>query len=87
MAEVLGNLFFANPRSIGGKSINDSTLATGSYLFSGAQSEGLTSYSGVLFVSGDNQGTQVRMAVGRDVLAYKRADGLWQKVNATTHTS
>lgn len=80
-AGLIGNKFFANPVSISGRNISDQGLEPGSYLFSSAQAEGLTSYSGILFVSGSSNSTQVRIVVGKDVFAFKRSDNVsWTKL-------
>ena len=83
----MGNKLFANPISINGKTVGDTSLESGAYLFSGSLSEGLTSYSGILFVSGESTGTQVRLLIGKDVIAFKRSDSNWFKITATEVTT
>ena len=87
VAEQMGNKLFANPISINGKTVGDTSLESGAYLFSGSLSEGLTSYSGILFVSGESTGTQVRLLIGKDVIAFKRSDSNWFKITATEVTT
>lgn len=83
MAGVLGNLFFAKPGTLPATSISDETIPGGAYLFSAAQSDGLMSASGVLLVAGTITGTQVRIAIGHNSLAFKRRGYNWYVVNAT----
>lgn len=87
VAGQMGNKLFANPISINGKTVGDTSLESGAYLFSGSLSEGLTSYSGILFVSGESTGTQVRLLIGKDVIAFKRSDSNWFKITATEVTT
>ena len=83
MAGVLGNLFFAKPGTLPATAISDETIPGGAYLFSAAQSDGLMSASGVLFVAGTTTGTQVRILVSHNKLAYKRRGFNWFVVTAT----
>ena len=79
----MGNLFFARPDTLPADSVNDESIPGGAYLFSATQSGGLTTASGVLFVADTTTGTQVRILVSHNKLAYKRRGFNWFVVTAT----
>lgn len=69
---------FSKPISIGNKTVDDE-LTSGSYTVSGAYTNGLTDWSGLLLVESLSQ---IRLMISRDTLVFKRNDGNWYKVTA-----
>lgn len=78
MAVQLSNILFSNPIPIGTKTVDDE-LTSGSYTFSGGDTNGLTSWSGLLLVESISD---IRLLISKDTLAFKREDGNWYKVTA-----
>lgn len=78
MAAQLSNILFSKPISIGNKTVDDE-LPSGSYTFSGSNTNGLTGWSGLLLVESLSD---IRLLISKDTLAFKREDGNWYKVTA-----